>query len=107
MSPVRTIALRQPDTEEGVACEGTAVEKRTFKSRKKAFLFLGPADAMLKLRESLPEATTLATKHPTHYKVGAHGWVTLKFAGGAPPPEDLLERWIEESYRVVVGRRPT
>jgi hypothetical protein len=45
---LRQIALRLPGTEEGVACAGTSLEKRTIKVRGKAFLFLGAGDAMLK-----------------------------------------------------------
>ena len=47
---LRRVALRYPEAEEGVACEGTAAEKRTIKARGKAFLFLGATGAMLKLR---------------------------------------------------------
>lgn len=59
---LRKLALRYPDAEEGVACEGTAIEKRTVKAGKKAFVFLGVSDVLLKLDESLPEATRLARK---------------------------------------------
>lgn len=100
---LRAAALRLPDVEERVACEGTALEKRTIKAKKKAFLFLGAADAMLKLADSLAEAKRLAAKSPEHYKVGATGWVTVKFAD-ADPPRGLVERWIEESYALVAGK---
>ena len=100
LDALQEIALRLPQAEVGVACAGTAQEKRTVKARGKAFLFLGPADAMLKLGPSLPEASERAAREPGRYKVGAHGWVTVTTDGEAPL--DLLERWIEESYRVVV-----
>jgi hypothetical protein len=101
---LRATALRLPDTEEGVACEGTALEKRTIKVRRKAFLFLGAADAMLKLGDSKVEAAKLAAKEPDRYKVGATGWVTVKF-GDEPPPAGLLKRWIDESYRLAAPAR--
>lgn len=102
MQALRKVALAHPDTEEGVACEGTPVERRTVKAKKKAFVFLGMGDAMVKLRESLPEATALARKSPAAYRVGANGWVKVTFGGDGAPLE-LLAKWIDESYRVVIG----
>jgi hypothetical protein len=99
MQSLRIHALKYPDTEEGVACEGTSLEKRTIKVKNKAFLFLGLADAMVKLDASLPEATKLAAKEPGRYKVGAHAWVSVKW-GDDEAPVDLLKRWIDESYRL-------
>ncbi len=99
-SALRKIALRLPDTEEGVACEGTALEKRTLRAGGKAFLFLGVGDAMLKLRESLDEAAGLAAKEPGRYRVGANGWVTVKLDGA---PAGRLEAWIAESRALVAG----
>ena len=69
---LRAAAMKLPDTEEGIACAGTSLEKRTIKVRGKAFLFIGQTDAMLKLSDSLPIATNLAAQHPDHFKVGAH-----------------------------------
>ncbi len=99
---LRKLALRHPDAEEGVACEVTAVEKRTVKAGKKAFVFLGVSDVMLKLAESLPEARRLASKDPS-YRVGANGWVKATFGDGASPPLDLLAKWIDESHRLAAG----
>lgn len=42
---------------------------------------------------------------PTHYGLGRAGWVTLKFAASEQPPLDLLQEWIEESYRAVAPKR--
>lgn len=104
---LRTWALRHPDVGEGVACEGTAIEKRTLKTNNKAFLFLGTADAMLKLRESVPEAKKLAARKPEQYRAGATGWVTTKF-GVTEPPVATMKKWIDESYRTVAtASRPT
>lgn len=100
-SALRKIALRLPDTEEGVACEGTALERRTIRARGKAFLFLGASDAMMKLRESLDEAAGLAAKEPGRYRVGSSGWVTVKLDGAAPAVR--LEAWVAESRAIVAG----
>jgi hypothetical protein len=97
---VRAFARGLPEAQEGVACAGTAAEKRTVQVRKKAFVFLGATDVMVKLRDSLPEALHLAAKEPNRYKVGALGWVTVTIDGGGAAPRELLERWIDESYRL-------
>ena len=108
MKALRRAALRHPEAHEGISCEGTSLEKRTVKANKKAFVFLGAADIMVKLRESLPEATRLAAKQPDRYRAGAHGWVKATFVDDEAPPLALLERWIDESYRVVVVQgKPT
>jgi hypothetical protein len=99
---LRKWALRHSDVVEGVACEGTAIEKRTIKRNNKAFLFLGTADAMLKLRESVPEAKKLAAKQPAQFRAGATGWITTKF-GESEPPVATMKKWIDESYRTVAN----
>jgi hypothetical protein len=96
VNPVGEIALRLPQVEKGVACEGTSVERSTFKVHKKAFLFLGTGDAMVKLRESAPEARKLAG-----CKVGASGWTKVVWGPEGAPPLDLLKKWIDESYRLM------
>lgn len=101
-SALRRFASQYPAAEEGIACEGTALETSTYKAGKKAFVFLGANDMRLKLGESLTEAARLAAKEPERYKVGAHGWVWVALGAGAPPLE-LLERWIDESYRLLAG----
>jgi hypothetical protein len=103
LQSLRALALQYPEAEEGIACVGTALEKRTIKVRKKAFLFLGVADAMIKLADLLPEAAALAAKDPERCKAGAHGWVTVKFDEKQPPTE-LLARWIDESYRLLAPK---
>lgn len=104
MQAFRKIALRYPEAQEGAACTD-----RAFKARNKAFLFLGMDDtsyhAMLKLRESLPEAGKLAVKYPNRYAVGGTGWVKATFSHDEYPPAGLFERWIDESYRLLVHRK--
>jgi hypothetical protein len=101
----RDEALRFPETEEGIACAGTSLEKRTIKVRNKAFLFLGAADAMLKLRESLPQAAKLAANEPGRYAVGANGWVKVTFADATNLPIDVLVNWIGESYKLMAPKQ--
>jgi hypothetical protein len=105
MQALRRLALQYPEAQEGIACAGTPAEKSTVKVRNKAFLFLGPADMMVKLRDSVAEAAELAAKEPGRYKVGAPGWVTVKFGDGETPPLDLLAKWIDESYRLLAPKQ--
>jgi YjbR protein len=97
---LRGFARAFPEAQEGVACAGTAAEKRTVQVRKKAFVFLGATDVLVKLRDSLPEALHLAAQEPNRYRVGALGWVTVTIGAGGSAPRELLERWVDESYRL-------
>lgn len=110
-NPIPTLhklAAKLDGATQDVACKGTSIEKTTYKVRNKAFLFLGPADAMLKLNISLEEAKSFASKLPNNCKVGGTGWVTLKFADDDNVPADVLKRWIEESHQLfaVTQKKP-
>lgn len=98
-------AILCPDVEEGIACAGTALERRTFKVNKKAFLFLGTHDAMLKLNESLPAASQYASSNPNTIKVGAGGWVKLIWKDGAYLPKEKLKVWVTESYWLFAPKK--
>lgn len=100
---LRAYALRYPEATSGVACAGTALECPTVAARGKAFLFLGPTGLRVKVRESLDQATEFAAREPGRYTVGAHGWVQV-VPGEGPLPLDVLERWIDESYRLLVPK---
>ena len=103
MKSLREIALRYPEVEEGTSCG-----KRAFRARDKAFLFVGVDagswNAMFKLGASLPEAARLAKKKPGRYAVGGHGWVKATFGADDSPPAGLLERWIDESFRLLAPK---
>jgi hypothetical protein len=98
-------ALGLPDTEEGIACAGTAIESHTVKTKKKAFLFVRSTEARLKLAASLREAGRFATEEPTRYSVGANGWVLIRFEGPADYPVDVLKRWVQESYSLFANSK--
>jgi predicted DNA-binding protein (MmcQ/YjbR family) len=76
----------------------------------KVFVFFGVPDesgAHHGLTVKLPESREMALSLPyadvPGYRLGPAGWVTL-----SPPPDaprDLLEEWIEESYRAVARKR--
>ena len=79
-----------------------------FKARKKNFFFLGEKhdrlNMMLKLGESLEEAFEQAKAHPGLYKPGKNGWVSLDFPLDHLPPDGLMERWIQESFRMLAPK---
>jgi hypothetical protein len=95
------LAAKHADVEEGIACAGTAMERRTMKTGKKAFLFFGATDALVKLDASLAEAKKLEKAERKRYRVGANGWVKVTFSADEPPALDVLARWIAESYALV------
>jgi hypothetical protein len=101
---IRSLAMKFPGAEEGTSCN-----KCAFKAGGKAFLFMGMDDhswnLMLKLGDSLPEASRLSAREPNRYGVGGHNWVSLTFAHGDSLPSGLLERWIEESFRLLVPKK--
>jgi hypothetical protein len=101
---LRKAAIRLPDVEEGVACEGTAAESRTFKIGKKAFLFLRPAALMLKVDGSAEDVRRLASKD-SRYRIGAGGWVTVTLGSLTSPPLPLISRWMNESYRGMAASK--
>lgn len=104
MQALRKIALTLPGVEEGTSCN-----KSAYKARGKAFLFVGMDDqsynVMIKLSESQSEATRLAAKEPGQYTVGGHGWVKVELNHAQSPPAGLMERWIGESYRLLVAKQ--
>lgn len=99
---LRERALALPEVSEGASCVN-----RAFKARKKNFLFLGekPGEirVMVKLGPGLAAAEQRAADD-ARISVGKHGWLTLRFAPGAPLPMELLGDWLEESYRLVAPK---
>ncbi len=100
---LRRTALGHPDVEEGLSCKGTAIESATFKVNGKAFLFLRPGTAMLKLDASLAEASKLAAEKPDGYKVGSGAWVTIALSNPKELSMEVLARWIAESHKLFAS----
>src|SRR5262245_28587388 len=98
MTDLGKIALALPDVQQGVACAGTALESRTYQTKKKAFLFVSKKLARLKLEASAPEARKLG------FTVGASNWVALPLDG--LPPAPVVKKWIAESHALVSGAGP-
>jgi predicted DNA-binding protein (MmcQ/YjbR family) len=103
---LRRFALELPDAWE----DHPWGEEAVVKVGKKIFVFLGAAPEMalgvgVKLRASHEEALAMDFTAPSGYGLGRHGWVNAQFAPGDDPPVDLLCDWIDESYRLVAGKR--
>lgn len=101
-----TEAMRENAAAFPEVAEGTSCNQSSFKTTKKSFFFVGPGPkgkgfkAMFKLKESMPEAEELSGKQPGRFEVGSTGWVTARFTAEEPLPQELWERWLEESYRL-------
>ena len=102
--PMREYACTYPDVDEGTACTQTS-----FKVKGKSFFFAGPQGgrfkAMFKLKESREEAQKLATESPENYEVGSGAWVTVRFADDKTIPQDIWQRWLDESYALSAPKK--
>jgi predicted DNA-binding protein (MmcQ/YjbR family) len=82
--------------------------ERAIKVKGKVFVFLSQHDGKfhvsLKLPVSGPFALTMPFAEPTGYGLGKSGWVTATFNPGDTIPVELLQEWIDESYRAVAPK---
>ncbi len=97
--PIRLKASSYPAVDEGTACT-----QSSFKTGKRAFLYVGMQGgrykAMFKLQQSMPQATKLAREAPDDYEIGLNGWVTARFTADRPMPKKLWDKWLDESYEL-------
>jgi predicted DNA-binding protein (MmcQ/YjbR family) len=100
---LRKFALAYPETREDKPWGETAI-----KVRGKTFLFMGDNEG-LSLSLKLPRSREFALEYPftkpTAYGLGKSGWVSAKFAAKDKPPLDVLEAWIDESFRAVAPKK--
>lgn len=102
---LRSFALSLPD-----AGEDFPWGERVAKVNGKVFVFLGrderaePPLLTVKLVESHGHALSLEGAEPTGYGLGRAGWVNVPLEAEGVSL-DLLEDWIEESYRIVAPKR--
>src|SRR5262245_12753695 len=82
------------------------------KVKGKVFLFvngaIAPEDGVslsVKLPHSAADVLQLPLAEPTGYGLGKHGWVTLLIMRDDQLPLQLLEAWIDESYRAIAPKR--
>jgi predicted DNA-binding protein (MmcQ/YjbR family) len=82
---------------------------RAVKVKKKIFLILDRTEGVVSVTVKLPDSHAYALMQPyaerTGYGLGKSGWVSCRFAAGDDPPLDLLEEWLEESYRAVAPKK--
>jgi predicted DNA-binding protein (MmcQ/YjbR family) len=82
---------------------------RAIKVKKKIFLILANNDGVLSVTVKLPDSNSYALmqpySEPTGYGLGKSGWVSCSFKPGDELPLDLLEEWVEESYRAVAPQK--
>ncbi|MEZ6189002.1 MAG: MmcQ/YjbR family DNA-binding protein [Planctomycetota bacterium] len=101
---MRTQALGYPET-----YEETPWGERVVKVRKKVFVFVGEHDGGLSFTAKLPVSGAMALQlpfaTPTGYGLGKSGWVTARFPKGEDVPVELLEEWLDESYRAVAPKK--
>ncbi len=100
---IRSIALAFPETTEGSSCVN-----RAFKAGGKNFAFLGEKDdeanLRLKLDASLPDIQSRVNAGDDRFEVGKFGWTMLRFSPDDPPLTTDLERWIAESFMLLVPK---
>lgn len=103
---LRDYALRLPE-----AYEDFPWNESVAKVGKKVFVFLGVEDSEeyppgigVKLRDSCDQALGVEGVAPMGYGLGRAGWVTVPLTVGALPPIEVLQDWIEESYRIVAPK---
>jgi predicted DNA-binding protein (MmcQ/YjbR family) len=75
----------------------------------KTFAYLSAAGEPLSISCKLPHSADVALAlpftTPTAYGLGKSGWVTAAFPDDAGVPLELLEQWIDESYRAQAPKR--
>lgn len=94
MTALHQLALSYPQAKE---------DQFNYTSGEKSFLILGGGDdsftMMVKLTQCLAEVEELKRREPARYEIGEEGWVKATFPRDTPPSQELLERWVDESYR--------
>jgi len=99
---LRSHALSFPETTEAFPWGESA-----FKVKDKTFVFMRADPEELSFSVKLPrsrkKALALPGSEPTHYGLGAKGWVTLRPT--AKTVVALLLSFVDESYRAVAPKR--
>ncbi|MFN0018243.1 MAG: MmcQ/YjbR family DNA-binding protein [Pirellulaceae bacterium] len=103
-STLRKTALAYPQ-----ATEDFPWGHRAFKVKKKMFLILSfdkdVFNVTMKLPDSGKQAVQLPFAEPTGYGLGKSGWVTASFGPKDKVPIELLEDWMDESYRAIAPKK--
>jgi predicted DNA-binding protein (MmcQ/YjbR family) len=101
---LRKVALAYPEAHEDMPWGHHAI-----KVKGKTFVFLGADAATFSLSAKLPSSADVALKlpfaSPTEYGLGRSGWVAARFSRSARVPMNILQLWIDESYRAIAPKR--
>lgn len=101
---LRAFALRYPETREDLPWGESAI-----KVKGKTFVFMRADAKQLGLTVKLPHSREFALEYPftdpSAYGLGKSGWVTARFSAKEKPPLDILEAWIDESYRAIAPKK--
>ena len=101
---LRKCALAYPETREDHPWGESAI-----KVKGKTFVFMGVDKVRLGLSLKLPRSREFALEYPftkpTPYGLGKSGWVSAEFTGAENPPLDILEAWIDESFRAIAPKK--
>ena len=77
--------------------------------KDKTFAYLSiegqPFSMSCKLPRSGLAALDLPFSKPTGYGLGKSGWVTVEELDGQLPPVEMLQSWIDESYRAQAPKK--
>ncbi|MEM7236066.1 MAG: hypothetical protein AAF517_28125 [Planctomycetota bacterium] len=98
------MAAEFPEVDSGTSCNQSA-----FKTKKVAFLYVGPGakgegfKAMFKLDGSRDQAAKLAKEQPDRFALGVGQWVTVRFTAEKPLPKSIWSKWLKESYELSCG----
>jgi len=97
-------AMAFPETSNSPSCVN-----RSFRARKKGFMFLGEKDTgvlrlMVKLDAGIESANAVAEANPDGWSVKGPGWITGNFTDDEAPPLDVMMEWIDESYRLLAPK---
>jgi predicted DNA-binding protein (MmcQ/YjbR family) len=101
---LRGLAMQYPEVSEGFP-EG----HRELKVKSKLFLILANTDGVLSVTVKLPDSNAYALMQPYAKPAdrgpGESDWVLCQFKPEDELPLDLLEEWVEESYRALASQQ--
>ena len=99
---IRKSCLAYPNTEESFPWGESA-----FKVQGKTFVFMSDGEGGPSFSVKVPQSRDLALSfpgsEPTHYGLGAKGWVTLRPT--AKMPKHVIDLLIDESYRAIAPKK--
>jgi predicted DNA-binding protein (MmcQ/YjbR family) len=105
MDAIRKAALAYPETREDHPWGEIAI-----KVKDKVFVFMGYGEDgsygfSVKLPKSGPAVLKKKFAEPTHYGLGKHGWVSIRYTKDTDVPLKNALAWLDESFRAVAPKK--